>query len=122
MENGLTYGNKIFVEIKKSLNNIVITVEDDGPGIPKNEHANVFKPFYRIDKSRSLNKSGVGLGLSIAREIINHNYETFLIGRNFSSLRKLSEDAGKYLGEKNPDKAAVHWWPLGYTPMKGWSW
>ena len=70
LENGLTYGNKIFVEIKKSLNNIVITVEDDGPGIPKNEHANVFKPFYRIDKSRGLNKSGVGLGLSVAQDIV----------------------------------------------------
>ena len=70
LENGLTYGNKIFVEIKKSLNNIVITVEDDGPGIPKNEYVNVFKPFYRIDKSRGLNKSGVGLGLSVAQDIV----------------------------------------------------
>ena len=37
---------------------------------PKKEYENVFKPFYRIDKSRSLNKSGVGLGLSIAQDII----------------------------------------------------
>ena len=70
LENGLTYGNKIFVEIKKSLNSIIITVEDNGPGIPKNEYANVFKPFYRVDKSRGLNKSGVGLGLSVAQDIV----------------------------------------------------
>ncbi len=69
LENGLTYGNKIFVEIKKSMNSLIITVEDDGPGIPKNEYANVFRPFYRVDKSRGLNKSGVGLGLSVAQDV-----------------------------------------------------
>ena len=70
LENGLTYGDRIFIEIKKSINNLIITVEDNGPGIPKNEHTNVFKPFYRVDKSRGLNKSGVGLGLSVAQDII----------------------------------------------------
>ena len=70
LENGLRYGNKIFVDIKKSMNNIIITVEDDGPGIPKSEYANVFRPFYRVDKSRGLNKSGVGLGLSVAQDIV----------------------------------------------------
>ena len=68
-ENGLTYGNKIFVDIKKSINSLIITVEDDGPGIPKTEFSNVFRPFYRVDKSRGLNKSGVGLGLSVAQDI-----------------------------------------------------
>ena len=70
IENGLSYGNKIFVELRKSVNSVIITIEDDGPGIPKNEYENVFKPFYRIDKSRGLNKSGVGLGLSITQDII----------------------------------------------------
>ena len=69
LENGLAYGDKIFVEIKKSINNLIITVEDNGPGIPKSEHTNVFRPFYRVDKSRGLNKSGVGLGLSVAQDI-----------------------------------------------------
>ena len=69
LENGLIYGNKIFVEIKKSMNSIIVTVEDNGSGIPKSEYANIFKPFYRIDKSRGLNKSGVGLGLSVAQDI-----------------------------------------------------
>ena len=70
IENGFSYGNKIFIELKKSVGNAVITIEDNGPGIPKKEYENVFKPFYRIDKSRSLNKSGVGLGLSIAQDIV----------------------------------------------------
>ncbi len=69
-ENGLTYGNKIFIDIKKSMNNLVIIVEDNGPGISKSEYENVFRPFYRVDKSRGLNKSGVGLGLSVAQDIV----------------------------------------------------
>ena len=52
------------------MNHIIIIVDDDGPGIPEHEKQNVFKPFYRIDESRSQNKSGVGLGLSIAYDII----------------------------------------------------
>ena len=70
LENGLVYGEKIFIEIRKSMNNLIITVEDDGPGLPKSEYANVFRPFYRVDKSRGLNKSGVGLGLSISQDIV----------------------------------------------------
>jgi len=70
IENGFSYGNKIFVELRKSVNAAIITVGDDGPGIPKSEYGNVFKPFYRVDKSRGLNKSGVGLGLSIAQDIV----------------------------------------------------
>jgi len=69
LENGLIYGNKIYVEIKKSVNSLTVTVEDNGPGIPKSEYTNVFRPFYRVDKSRGLNKSGVGLGLSVAQDI-----------------------------------------------------
>ena len=69
LENGLIYGNKIYLEIKKSVNSLTVTVEDNGPGIPKSEYTNVFRPFYRVDKSRRLNKSGVGLGLSVAQDI-----------------------------------------------------
>ena len=50
--------------------NIIIFIDDDGPGIPEKERENVFKPFYRIDQSRGQNKSGVGLGLSITNDII----------------------------------------------------
>ena len=70
IENGLSYGSKIFIELKKSVSSAIIIIEDNGPGIPKKEYENVFKPFYGIDKSRSLNRSGVGLGLSIAQDII----------------------------------------------------
>ena len=70
IDNGLSYGKKVEIVSKKTLNNIIIFVDDDGPGIPEKEHQNVMKPFYRIDKSRGQNKAGVGLGLSIASDII----------------------------------------------------
>jgi len=70
IDNGLAYGKKVEIIVKKTLNHIVIFVDDDGPGIAENERLNVMKPFYRIDKSRGQNKSGVGLGLSITNDII----------------------------------------------------
>ena len=69
-DNGLSYGKKVEIVAKKIANNVIIFVDDDGPGIPEKEYQNVIKPFYRIDKSRGQNKSGVGLGLSIANDII----------------------------------------------------
>jgi two-component system, OmpR family, osmolarity sensor histidine kinase EnvZ len=71
IQNGLTYGNKVVVNIQKGNNRALITIEDDGPGIPEDQYKNVFKPFFRLDKSRSLNQSGVGLGLAIVEDIIN---------------------------------------------------
>jgi len=70
MDNGLSYGEKIEISLLKTKKNAVIFIDDDGLGIPENEYQNVMKPFYRIDKSRGQNKSGVGLGLSIANDII----------------------------------------------------
>ena len=70
IDNGLSYGKKVDISSKKTIDNVVIIIDDDGPGIPEKEYLNVMKPFYRIDKSRGQNKSGVGLGLSIANDII----------------------------------------------------
>ena len=70
IENALSHGTKMEISTKKMMNNTLILVDDDGPGIPESEYENIMKPFYRIDKSRSQNKSGVGLGLSIANDII----------------------------------------------------
>ena len=71
IQNGLTYGKNVYLNIDQTTNRLTIYIEDDGPGIPQEEYKNVFKPFYRLDKSRSLNKSGVGLGLSISEDIVN---------------------------------------------------
>ena len=88
VENGLSYGDKIFVEIKKSVGNAIIMIQDNGPGLPKKEYDNVFKPFYRVDKSRSLNKSGVGLGLSISQDIVkSHGGNIILEKSKMNGLR-----------------------------------
>ena len=70
IDNAIKYGDKVKVELSKSTNNLFIKIEDNGPGIPKSEYENVFKPFYKIDKGRGETKSSVGLGLSISSDII----------------------------------------------------
>jgi two-component system osmolarity sensor histidine kinase EnvZ len=70
IENGINYAKNVYVHTSKSANKLNIYINDDGPGIPLNQYKNVFKPFYRLDKSRNLNHSGVGLGMSIAEDIV----------------------------------------------------
>ena len=67
--------------IKKN-NRILINIDDDGPGIPEDEYENVFKPFYKIDKSRGHSKSSVGLGLSIASDIIKSHGGNILLEKS----------------------------------------
>ena len=87
IENGLSYGKKVFIQAKKSVGSVIIIIEDNGPGISKKEYENVFKPFYRVDKSRSLNRSGVGLGLSIAQDIVkSHGGNISLSESRFNGL------------------------------------
>ena len=82
IQNGLIYGTNVFVDINKSANRALITIEDDGPGIPEDQYKNVFKPFFRLDKSRSLNQSGVGLGLAIVEDIVNSHGGNIQLGKS----------------------------------------
>ena len=82
IQNGLSYGNNVFIDIQKGNNRALITIEDDGPGIPEDQYKNVFKPFFRLDKSRSLNQSGVGLGLAIVEDIINSHGGSIQLGKS----------------------------------------
>tara|TARA_B100001079_G_scaffold270377_1_gene284595 strand:- start:3719 stop:5032 length:1314 start_codon:yes stop_codon:yes gene_type:complete len=70
IDNAIKYSANVYISLRKLNNNILITIDDDGPGIPENERENVFKPFYKIDKSRGDSKSSVGLGLSIASDTV----------------------------------------------------
>jgi len=70
IDNAIKYSTNVYISLRKLNNNILIIIDDDGPGIPENERENVFKPFYKIDKSRGDSKSSVGLGLSIASDIV----------------------------------------------------
>ncbi len=69
IENGLNYAKNVYIHTSKSANKLNIFISDDGPGISLNQYKNVFKPFFRLDESRNLNHSGVGLGMSIAEDI-----------------------------------------------------
>ena len=82
INNGLTYGKKVYVSLYKGNNRIIINIDDDGPGISEDQYRNVFKPFFRLDKSRSLNKSGVGLGLAIVEDVINSHGGNIQLGKS----------------------------------------
>ena len=88
IDNALAYGKTTEIFTKKMMNNILILIDDDGPGIHESEYQNVLKPFYRIDKSRGQNKLGVGLGLSIANDIIrSHGGNISLEKSSLNGLR-----------------------------------
>ncbi|WP_435087914.1 sensor histidine kinase [Candidatus Pelagibacter bacterium nBUS_29] len=88
IDNALKYGNKVEVKLNKENTNLLIIIDDDGSGIPKKEHENVFKPFYKIDKGRAESKSSVGLGLSIASDIIrSHGGNIVLEKSKMNGLR-----------------------------------
>ena len=70
LSNALRFGSQIYVTLSKKDRFVEITVEDNGPGIPKEKREEVFKAFYRLDESRNQETGGVGLGLSIARDIV----------------------------------------------------
>ena len=88
IDNALKYGNKVQIKFNKKNTNLLIIIDDDGPGIPKKEYENVFKPFYKIDKSRADAKSSVGLGLSIASDIIRSHGGNIVLDK--SKLNGLS--------------------------------
>ena len=88
IDNALKYGNKVDIKLNKKDTNIFIIVDDDGPGISNKEYDNVFKPFYKIDKGRADAKSSVGLGLSIASDIVrSHGGNITLEKSKMSGLR-----------------------------------
>ena len=88
IENSLKYGDKVNINLRKLRKDIIIVFEDNGPGIPEKEYENVFKPFYKIDKSRSETKSSVGLGLSISSDIVRSHGGKIQLGKSeFGGLK-----------------------------------
>ncbi len=88
IDNALKYAKKVEINLNKKNTNLFIIIDDNGPGISKNEYENVFKPFYKIDKGRAESKSSVGLGLSIASDIIkSHGGNIMLEKSKMNGLR-----------------------------------
>ncbi|MCX5495177.1 ATP-binding protein [Kaistia dalseonensis] len=67
--NACRHGEHVAIRAAHDDGWLVVNVEDDGPGIPESELETVFRPFYRRDEARTLDDSGTGLGLPIARDI-----------------------------------------------------
>lgn len=70
IDNAVKYGKQAQVSLDKNEQEVLIKITDQGPGIPEDELNNVFRPFYRLDPSRSPKTAGSGLGLSVARDIV----------------------------------------------------
>ncbi len=73
IENTQKYAKNCRITLTKSSESLLISIEDDGEGIPKNKRKSAFKAFHRLDISRNQNIEGVGLGLSIARDIAQNH-------------------------------------------------
>ena len=87
IDNAIKYGHSASIRIEDNTDALRIVVEDEGPGIPPSELARVTEPFYRPDASRSRETGGVGLGLSIVKDIaLMHGGELILANRLQSGL------------------------------------
>jgi two-component system osmolarity sensor histidine kinase EnvZ len=69
--NANRYASELTLNVQADSRYVKFTLDDNGPGIPIGERENVFRPFYRVDSSRNLDSGSVGLGLSIAKDIVN---------------------------------------------------
>ena len=88
IENAIRYGSAARVSYAVRQNDLLIFVDDQGPGIPATELERVFDPFYRLEVSRSLETGGHGLGLAIARTIIrSHGGDISLANSETGGLR-----------------------------------
>ncbi|CAO6131859.1 BaeS Signal transduction histidine kinase [Candidatus Pelagibacterales bacterium] len=82
INNSQKYSENISITCKKIKKTIQINIDDDGPGIADEHKEKVFRPFYRVDKSRSLKDNSVGLGLSIVEDIVNSHGGTVKLLNN----------------------------------------
>jgi len=86
--NAVKYGKRARATIRSTPQAVEITVDDEGPGIPKEELARVFQPFHRVEGSRSRETGGIGLGLAIALSIVQaHRGRLTLSNRPEGGLR-----------------------------------
>jgi len=93
IENSIKYGaTKLEITLKKEKNKIILSIKDNGIGIPKDKLPFIFDEFYRVDESRNKKVKGFGLGLSIVKSIINlHNGKIKLISEENKGVDAIIE-------------------------------
>lgn len=90
ISNAFRYGQTIAVKLESNNNKLEVTIDDDGPGIPEDKREDVFKAFYRLEESRNKETGGVGLGLSIAKDVVtSHGGRIELLDSPIGGLRVL---------------------------------
>ncbi|MBL8698910.1 MAG: HAMP domain-containing protein [Alphaproteobacteria bacterium] len=88
LANATRHGARIDIRAKRRERSLKLTIDDDGPGIPQSAREDVFKPFFRLDASRNTATGGVGLGLTIARDVVRaHGGEIWLEDSPLGGLR-----------------------------------
>lgn len=88
--NARRYAHSLQITARHTSKWLVITFDDDGPGIPASARDDVFKPFFRLDEARNLDASGTGLGLAIARDIARtHGGNVTLEDSHLGGLRAI---------------------------------
>ena len=78
--NAQRHANRIDVVLNRRRGRVEILVDDDGPGVPVDKREEVFKPFFRIEASRNAETGGIGLGLTIARDILRSHGGDLTLG------------------------------------------
>jgi two-component system, OmpR family, osmolarity sensor histidine kinase EnvZ len=69
--NATRHAAQVAIAAERHNRAVEVVIDDDGPGIPEQAREEVFKPFYRLDPSRNPDTGGVGLGLTIARDVVS---------------------------------------------------
>jgi two-component system osmolarity sensor histidine kinase EnvZ len=88
LANATRHGARIELRAKRRERSVKILIDDDGPGIPSGLREDVFKPFFRLDASRNSSTGGVGLGLTIARDVVRaHGGDIWLEDAPLGGLR-----------------------------------
>ena len=82
LSNSLKFSKKIQITCNKKKGHVEIIIDDDGPGIPQSERKKVLQPFYRVEDSRNRNTGGIGLGITIAADIINNHGGNFFLEKS----------------------------------------
>ena len=82
LSNSLKFSKNIEITCNKKNNYVEIIIDDDGPGIPEKERKKVLQPFYRVEDSRNRDTGGIGLGITIAADIINNHGGNFFLDKS----------------------------------------
>lgn len=105
VENAIRYGGSARVSVLDQADHVLVLVEDEGPGLPEDRIDEAFRPFVRLEPSRSRETGGLGLGLSIARGVVHgHGGTIRLVNRTNGGLRV--EIALPHRAERPPTAAA----------------